>query len=97
MFDMLEEVSREQEYSSHTLNDTTVIIGLFVANVDKIVANAVAAGAIETKPANDYKYGYRQASIRYPFGHHRQIRKSILNWLRLFFKFFLYFLPAVSC
>jgi PhnB protein len=47
---------------------------VFVPNVDKIVANAVAASAIGTNPANDYEYGYRQASIRDSFGHHWQIQ-----------------------
>jgi len=49
MFYVHEEVSREQDYSSQTPNCTTVIIGI-CSYVDKIVANAVAAGAIGTNP-----------------------------------------------
>jgi len=77
MFHMHEEVSRNREFSPETVNGTTVIIGLFVSNVDEVVAKAIAAGAAETNPAKDYEYGYRQASIRDPFGHHWQIEKSI--------------------
>jgi PhnB protein len=56
---------------------TTVIIGLFVPDVDKVMRNAVAAGAKEISPAKDYEYGYRQGEITDPFGHHWLIQKKI--------------------
>jgi PhnB protein len=58
-------------------NGTTVVIGLFVDDVHAVVEQAVAAGAIITSPVQDYDYGYRQGSIRDPFGHLWQIQKAI--------------------
>ena len=48
---------------------TTVAIGLFVEDVDRVVSAAIQAGADLLSPARDYDYGYRQAMIRDPFGH----------------------------
>jgi PhnB protein len=48
-----------------------------VADPDAVMAKAVAAGARETNPMQDYDYGYRQGSITDPFGHHWTIQKSI--------------------
>ena len=47
----------------------STIIGLMVADVDSVMAQAVAAGAKETSPAKSYDYGYRQGEIMDPFGH----------------------------
>jgi len=55
----------------------TTIIGLFVPDVDAVMARAVAAGARVTSPAQDYEYGYRQGSIVDPFGHAWQIETAI--------------------
>jgi PhnB protein len=38
---------------------------------------AILAGAIEISPAVDYEYGYRQGTIRDPFGHFWQIQKKL--------------------
>ena len=56
---------------------TTVIIGLFVPDVDLIMKSAAAAGAEVLSPAQDYDYGYRQGIIRDPFGHRWMIQKKI--------------------
>lgn len=56
---------------------TTVCIGLFVSDVDKIIKTAIEAGASEIRPAQDYDYGYRQGTIKDPFGHLWQIQKKI--------------------
>lgn len=56
---------------------TTVEIGLFVPDVHAVVAQAVHAGAKITSPAEDYDYGYRQATIMDPFGHLWQIQQAI--------------------
>src|SRR4051812_24744747 len=38
----------------------TSVIGLFVADVDAVMAKAIAAGATEISAAQDHDYGYRQ-------------------------------------
>ncbi|NCI50307.1 VOC family protein [Sediminibacterium roseum] len=56
---------------------TTVEIGLFVADVHAVVEKAVAAGATITSAVQDYDYGYRQATIKDPFGHLWTIQQAI--------------------
>jgi PhnB protein len=56
---------------------TTVSVGLFVDDVDTLMAQAQAAGALITSPAQNYDYGYRQGDIVDPFGHFWQISKRI--------------------
>jgi PhnB protein len=51
------------------LNGTTVSLNLYVPNVDKAMAKAVAAGAIVKRPATDEFYGDRVGQIEDPFGH----------------------------
>ena len=58
-------------------NGTTVCIGLFVPDVDAVMAAAIAAGATEITPAQDHDYGYRQAMLKDPFGHLWQIQKKL--------------------
>jgi PhnB protein len=58
-------------------NSTTVMIGLFVPDVDVILTKAKEAGATITSPAQDYDYGYRQGEFIDPFGHHWLIEKEI--------------------
>ncbi|MEP7318617.1 MAG: VOC family protein [Panacibacter sp.] len=77
LFHMHEEVSRNEQMSPKTLGGTTVILGLFVEDPHAVVAKAVAAGAIETNPVQDYDYGYRQGNITDPFGHHWMLEKRI--------------------
>ncbi len=77
LFHLHEEVSGEGELSPPTLGGTCVVIGLFVAQPDEVLAKAIAAGATETSPIKDYDYGYRQGNITDPFGHHWTIQKRI--------------------
>jgi len=77
LFRLHQEVSRDREYSPHTLEGTTVVIGLIVDDPDKMVASAVAAGGKEISPVRDYEYGYRQGTIQDPFGHHWLLEKHI--------------------
>lgn len=56
---------------------TTVTIGLFVEDVDRVMRDAETAGAIITSQAQDYEYGYRQGQFRDPFGHIWLIQKKI--------------------
>jgi PhnB protein len=52
---------------------TTVSVGLFVDDVDELVASATAAGVMLKSPPQDYDYGYRQANLIDPFGHYWEI------------------------
>ncbi|MGG9960734.1 VOC family protein [Ferruginibacter sp. SUN106] len=74
----LHEVTASASYFSPDKNNgSTVCIGLFVADVDAVMQNAIKAGATEINPAQDYDYGYRQGTIKDPFGHYWQIQKKI--------------------
>lgn len=75
LFRMHEEVTRHEELSPDTLKGTTVVLGLLVENPDAVIKNAVAAGGKEIDPVQDYEYGYRQGTVRDPFGHHWLIEK----------------------
>jgi PhnB protein len=70
LFRMHEEVKRDRELSPSTLDATSIVIGLLVDNPDELVAKAAAAGAIILSPVKEFEYGYRQGTIRDPFGHH---------------------------
>lgn len=60
-----------------TAKGVTSIVGLFVPDVDKVMYNALKAGATEINPAKDHDYGYRQGMFKDPFGHYWQIQKKI--------------------
>ncbi len=77
LFHLHEENREKAQYSPLTNLCITATIGLMVANVDAVMADAIAAGATETSPAQDYDYGYRQGDITDPFGHKWTITKSI--------------------
>jgi len=64
-------------FSPDKHNGTTIRIGLFVSDVDRVINLALKSGAIEISPAQDYEYGYRQGIIKDPFGHYWQIQKKI--------------------
>jgi len=51
------------------LGGTSFCIHLHVDNADEWIARAVAAGAVETRPATDAFYGERSGVVRDPFGH----------------------------
>ncbi len=71
------EVTKQYFFSPDEHHGTTCIIGLFVPDVDRVVSNALRAGAREIFPVKDYEYGYRQGEIEDPFGHHWLIQKKI--------------------
>jgi len=77
IFHVHEDNESKQRYSPSRVNGCTTIIGLFVADVDLVINNAVAAGAKLTEPAQDYDYGYRQGNFIDPFGHEWLIEKKI--------------------
>ena len=80
LFHLHEEASRKELKSPHSVNGSTVLIGLFVPDVDLVMQSAIAAGAVEVSPAQDYDYGYRQGMLRDPFGHEWMIEKKLASW-----------------
>lgn len=73
----LHEVTSGNFFPPDKNNGCTCCIGLFVPDVDKVMQQAISAGAIEISAAQDYDYGYRQGTIKDPFGHFWQIQKRI--------------------
>lgn len=54
-------------------------MGLYVPDVDAVVASAEAAGAIVREPAADFPSGDRYASIRDPFGVRWSVMTRVLD------------------
>lgn len=77
IFHLHEVTAKTDQFSPEKYNGTTVLIGLFVSDVDAVMNNAVAAGATILSPVQSYDYGYRQGEIRDPFGHHWMIEMKI--------------------
>jgi PhnB protein len=77
VFHLHEETLRTNSFSPEKYNGSTVIIGLFVPDVDVVMDNAIAAGGEVLSPAQDYDYGYRQGQIKDPFGHIWMVEKRI--------------------
>lgn len=77
IFHIHEEASRNHQLSPETVNAVTSLIGIFVNDPDRIMNNAVTAGAKVISPMQDYDYGYRQGVIVDPFGHQWLIQKKI--------------------
>jgi PhnB protein len=59
------------------LGGTSVSMLLYVADVDAVIARAVAAGAVLKRPATDEFYGDRAGQIEDPFGHVWMIQTHI--------------------
>ena len=77
VFHIHEITARKQFFSPDKNDGTTVTIGLFTPDVDTLISQAIEAGATLISPAQDYDYGYRQGTIKDPFGHYWQIQKKI--------------------
>jgi PhnB protein len=77
IFHIREESAKQSNLSPFTAGGNTVIVGVFVNDVDAVTDKAVAEGAILINPAQDYDYRYRQATIKDPFGHRWLIEKKI--------------------
>ena len=77
IFHIHEITAKPYYFSPGKNNGTTICIGLFVPDVDVVMNKAIKAGAIEISAAQDYEYGYRQGTIKDPFGHYWQIQKKI--------------------
>ena len=70
LFHLHEEKPSAAQFSPGRIAGTTVLIGLFVEDVDAVMNRAIEAGAELVSPAQSYDYGYRQGQIRDPFGHY---------------------------
>ncbi|WP_008585181.1 VOC family protein [Niabella soli] len=79
LFHLHEVTAKSYYFSPGAHNGTTVCIGLFVPDVDATIKNAINAGAIEISPAQDYDYGYRQGTVKDPFGHYWQLQQRTGN------------------
>ncbi|WP_300599945.1 VOC family protein [Niabella sp.] len=77
LFHLHETTAKSCYFSPGTHNGTTVCIGLFVPDVDRIMKNAINAGAEEISPAQDYEYCYRQGTVKDPFGHYWPLQQKI--------------------
>lgn len=77
MFHIHEETPRNNQLSPETTKAASVLIGLFVNDVDKIVERAEKEGAKIISPVQDFDYGYRQCTFLDPFGHQWLIEKKI--------------------
>jgi len=69
LFHFHEEAYDGSTFSPGKYNGVTTITGLMVADVDTVMARALAAGAREISPAQSYDYGYRQGVVIDPLGH----------------------------
>jgi PhnB protein len=77
MFHFHEEADDGSTFGPEKHHGVTTTIGLMVADVDKVMAKAIASGATEISPAKDYDYGYRQGLIKDPLGHYWLIEMVI--------------------
>jgi PhnB protein len=69
LFHIHEEKPEAGQFSPLSSRGTTVLVGLFVEDVDQVMNRALEAGGELVAPAQSYDYGYRQGEIRDPFGH----------------------------
>lgn len=77
LFHLHEESPHSGRLAPGGISGTTVLLGLFVTDVDQVMKQAVQAGAVVISAAHSYDYGYRQAEIRDPFGHTWMIEMEI--------------------
>ncbi len=77
LFHLHEESLHNNQVSPETARVTTMLIGLFTPDPDKLFQQAVALGARIVSPIQDFDYGYRQGVVEDPFGHHWLIQKKI--------------------
>ena len=66
---MADEYPEMQYRSPQTLNGSSVLMQLYVPDVDAVFNQAVAAGATVLRPVADQFYGDRSGAVADPFGH----------------------------
>jgi PhnB protein len=69
LFHLHEQGTGDNIFAPDRYQGTTTLIGLFVPDVHAFMEKAIAAGAVEVSPVQDYDYGYRQGQLQDPFGH----------------------------
>jgi PhnB protein len=74
---MIAEEHPDYNKSPETLGGTSIIMNLYVPDVDKTIDMAVKEGARLIFPANDQFYGDRAGRIQDPFGHMWIISKHL--------------------
>jgi PhnB protein len=74
---MIAEEHPDYNKSPETLGGTSVIMNLYVSDVDKTIDMALKEGARLIFPANDQFYGDRAGRIQDPFGHMWIISKHL--------------------
>ena len=77
IFHLHEERPQKGQLEPNRVKGVTILIGLFVEDVDLVMNNALQAGAMLLNSAQDYDYGYRQGNIQDPFGHQWMIEMKI--------------------
>ena len=77
MFHIHEEVQGKNQSSPGTAKVTTILIGFFTPDPDKLFNQAVKSGGTVTDAMQDYDYGYRQGTVTDPFGHQWLLQKKI--------------------
>jgi PhnB protein len=77
IFHLHEVTSRPGLFDPQVHQGTTVIVGMFVDDVDETMHRAEVAGATVISPPQDFDYGYRQGLLKDPFGHRWMIQKKI--------------------
>ena len=73
----IHELTKQYPLHAETAEPVTVIMGVFVDDPHAVAKRAVAAGAKELSPVQDYEYNYRQGTVVDPFGHHWLIEKKL--------------------
>lgn len=66
---LVDEAPEWNSFGPNALKNSPVFIHLYVADVDALVKQAVAAGAEVTMPPTDMFWGDRYGQLRDPFGH----------------------------
>ena len=66
---LADEVPTMGIHSPDALKGTSVSIVLYVEDADKVVEQALAAGATVRRPLENKFYGDRSATLAHPFGH----------------------------
>jgi len=65
------------QFPPSQIRGISVMIGLFVDDVQAVMKQAIQAGAKEIMPVTDFEYRYRQGELEDPFGHRWTIQKKI--------------------
>lgn len=79
IFWVADESPEHDNFSPESVGGGTVRMLLVVDDPDASIARAVAAGALEVRPAAD-EHGWRLGRVVDPFGHHWEIGRPLGQW-----------------